>query len=64
MKNFANYAAKTQSKLSNYSSAGLVPDFDVICTYNFDSIPFDLRMLQTKLNHAVYDSLFAVDIPS
>ena len=64
MKNFANYAIKTQTKLSNYSEAGLVPDFDVICTYDFDSIPFDLRMLETKINHAVYDSLFAADIPS
>ena len=63
MKNFANYAQALQVKCSNYSNAGLVMDFDVINTYSFDSIPFDLRMLATKINHAVYDSLFAMDIP-
>lgn len=63
MKNFANYAQSLQVKCSNYFNAGLVMDFDVISTYNFDSIPFDVRMLSTKINHAVYDSLFAVDIP-
>ncbi len=63
MKNYANYAQSLQVKCSNYSNAGLVMDFDVISTYNFDSIPFDLRMLSTKINHAVYDSLFAIDIP-
>ena len=63
MKNFVNYAQALQVKCSNYSNAGLVMDFDVINTYNFDSIPFDLRMLATKINHAVYDSLFAMDIP-
>ena len=63
MKNFSGYAAGTLSKYTNYSEAGLVMDFDVICTYNYDSVPFDLRMLSTKLNHAVYDSLFALDIP-
>ena len=63
MKNFSNYAQSLQAKCSNYSNAGLVMDFDVINTYNFDSIPFDLRMLSTKINHAVYDSLFAMDIP-
>ena len=64
MKNFANYAQSLQVKSTNYSNAGLVMDFDVINTYNFDSVPFDLRMLHTKINHAVYDSLFAFDIPS
>lgn len=62
MNNFANYARKTLTKYSNYSEAGLIMDLDVICTYSFEQIPFDLRMLSTKLNHAVYTSLFATPI--
>lgn len=62
MNNFSNYARKTLTKYSNYSEAGLIMDLDVICTYSFEQIPFDLRMLSTKLNHAVFTSLFAAPL--
>lgn len=62
MNNFSNYAQKTQVKYINYSEAGLIMDYDVICTYSFVNIPFDTRMLSTKINHVVYSSLFAHDV--
>ena len=61
MTDYSNYARATQSKYQNYSSAGLVMDLDVICTYSLKDIPFDLRMLGTKLNNAVLSSLLTAD---
>ena len=57
MMNSANYVRDAQTRCSNYSQAGLIPDFDVICTYNFSNMPFDTRTLHAKLNQVVYDTL-------
>ena len=58
MKNSANYNRITATKYNNYSGAGLLPELDVFYTYDVDGVPFDLRTLTTKLNSAIYDSLF------
>lgn len=63
LKNSADYNRKTATTYNNYSGAGLLPELDVFYTYDVDSVPFDIRSLQTKLNSVVYDSLFCLDIP-
>lgn len=61
MRNSADYNRITASKYINYSGAGLLPELDVFYTYDTDDVPFDLRTLSTKLNSAIYDSLFVPD---
>lgn len=61
MKNSADYNRKTATTYNNYSGAGLLPELDVFYTYDVDSVPFDIRSLQTKLNSVVYDSLLVLD---
>lgn len=34
--------------------AGMVPDLDILFTYDTDEMPFDIRYLLSKLNSAVY----------
>ena len=58
MKNSADYNRITATKYINYSGAGLQPELDIFYTYDTDDVPFDTRSLMTKLNSAVYDSLF------
>ena len=62
MRNAADYNRITASKYNNYSWAGLLPELDIFYTYDTDDVPFDLRTLSTKLNSAVYDSLFVPEI--
>ena len=62
MKNAADYNRITATKYNNYSGAGLLPELDIFYTYDIDGIPFDIRSLHTKLNCAIYDSLFGFDI--
>ena len=64
LKNSADYSRKTSTTYNNYSGAGLLPELDVFYTYDVDDVPFDIRSLSTKLNSAVYDSLFGLDIPN
>lgn len=64
LKNSADYSRKTATTYINYSDAGLLPELDVFYTYDVDAFPFDPRVLRTKLNSAVYSSLFGLDIPS
>lgn len=62
MKNASDYNRITASKYNNYSGAGLLPELDVFYTYDTDDVPFDIRTLSTKLNSAIYDSLFVPDM--
>lgn len=62
LKNSADYSRKTSTTYNNYSGAGLLPELDVFYTYDVDDVPFDIRTLSTKLNSAVYDTLFGFDI--
>ena len=62
LKNSADYSRKTSTTYNNYSGAGLLPELDVFYTFDVDDTPFDIRTLHTKLNSAIYDSLFSVDI--
>ena len=62
LKNSADYSRKTATTYNNYSGAGLLPELDVFYTYDVNDVPFDIRSLSTKLNSAVYDSLFGLDI--
>ena len=63
LKNSADYTRKTATTYINYSDAGLLPELDVIYTYDVDGFPFDPRILNVKLNSAVYSSLFGLSIP-
>lgn len=57
MKDSADYLRDTKIKYSNYSTAGLIPEIDVIFTHDKDGFPFDIRYLSAKLNSAVYGTL-------
>lgn len=64
LKHSADYTRKTATTYINYSDAGLLPEIDVIYTYDVDGFPFDPRLLSVKLNSAVYGSLFGLNIPT
>lgn len=54
MKDSSDYLSITKVKFGNYVNAGLVPDLDVLYTFDTDELPFDIRYLSAKLNSAVY----------
>ena len=54
MKDSSDYLSITKVKFGNYANAGLVPDLDVLYTFDTDELPFDIRYLSAKLNSAVY----------
>ena len=62
IKNSSDYSRKTATTYNNYSAAGLLPELDLIYTYNTDDVPFDIRGLETKLNSVIYNSLLLPDI--
>jgi hypothetical protein len=41
-----------------YIDAGLIPDIDVLFTYDTDDLPFDIRTMWPRLNSLTYSSLF------
>ncbi len=57
MKHSADYLRDTKVKYSNYIGAGLIPDMDILFTYDTDDTPFDIRTLPVKLNGSVYGSI-------
>lgn len=63
LKNSSDYSRKTSTTYNNYSAAGLLPELDVFYTYDVDDVPFDIRSLASKLNSAIYDTLFGLDLP-
>ncbi len=58
MMNSSTYLRITKSKYDLYTDAGLVPDLDIIFTYDISDMPFDVRTLWPRLNSLVYCSLF------
>jgi len=56
--NFVNYLKTTKNKYIMYTEAGLIPDLDILFTYDTDDLPFDLRTLMPRLNSMIYGSLF------
>lgn len=57
MRNSSSYNRSTATKYINYTNAGLLPQVDVIFTYNPENMPFDICSLSIKINSAVYESL-------
>ena len=57
IKESAEYLRDSRIKYSNYISAGLVPDIDILFTHDKDDKPFDIRFLAAKLNSAVYGTM-------
>ena len=55
--NKAGYVRDLEIKYNNYTNAGLIPDFDVLFTYDMPDLPFDTRMLAPTINQAVYKSM-------
>lgn len=62
MKNSSSYNRSTSTKYDNYTNAGLLPQVDVIFTYDFDNMPFDISSLSIKINSAIYESLLCPQI--
>ena len=54
IKESADYMTTTKIKYGNYAAAGLIPDLDILFTYDTEDMPFDIRYLSAKLNSAVY----------
>lgn len=54
MKDYSDYLTTTKIKYSNYTKAGLIPDLDILFTYDNEEMPFDIRYLSAKLNAAIY----------
>ena len=59
IKSSSSYLRTTGIKYSNYTNAGLVPETDILFTYDVNEIPFDIRALSTKLNTAVYTTMIS-----
>ena len=59
MMNNLNYLRNTKNKYVMYTEAGLVPDLDILFTYDTEELPFDIRTMWPRLNSMVYCSLFA-----
>ena len=57
MKNSSSYLRSTSVKYSNYATAGLEPELDMIYTHDTDEMPFDIRELTHKLNTAIYSTV-------
>ena len=58
MLNFVNYLKTTKNKYVMYIDAGLIPDIDILFTYDTDDLPFDIRTMWPRLNSLIYSSLF------
>ena len=58
MLNFVNYLKTTKNKYVMYIDAGLIPDIDILFTYDTDDLPFDIRTMWPRLNSLTYSSLF------
>ena len=56
MKDSSDYLRITKVKYGNYTNAGLIPDIDILFTYDTDDFPFDIRYLSAKLNAAIFGS--------
>ena len=56
---FVTYLRNTKNKYIMYIDAGLIPDLDILFTYDTEDMPFDIRTLWPRLNSMVYCSLFA-----
>lgn len=54
IKDSSNYLRTSKIKYSNYVDAGLIPDVDILFTYDTDDLPFDIRSMPAKLNAAIY----------
>ena len=59
IKNSSNYLRITAIKYTNYATAGLVPDLDVLFTNDTEDMPFDVRYLSAKLNAAIYGTMIS-----
>lgn len=59
IKRSADYIRDTKIKYGNYTSAGLIPDIDILFTHDTDEVPFDIRYLIVKLNACFYGSLLS-----
>jgi hypothetical protein len=54
MKDSSDYLSLTKVKFGNYANAGLVPNLDVLYTFDTEEFPFDIRYLSAMLNTSVY----------
>ena len=54
IKDSSDYLTTTKVKYSNYTNAGLIPDLDILFTYDTEDMPFDIRYLSAKMNAAIY----------
>jgi len=61
LKNSTDYTRKTATTINNYAGAGLLPGLDLICTYDTDAVPFDIRSFFASFNSMIYASLFTID---
>lgn len=59
MKNSSNYLRITNIKYNNYMNAGLVPELDILFTYDVEEIPFDIRTLFYKFTSAVLSTMIS-----
>lgn len=57
MKSSSSYLRSMSVKYSNYATAGLEPELDMIYTHDTDEMPFDIRELTHKLNTAIYSTV-------
>ena len=58
MMSHVQYLRTTRNKYLMYIDAGLIPDQDILFTYDTADQPFDIRTLWPRLNAMVYCSLF------
>lgn len=57
IKDSSEYLRVTRIKYGNYTNAGLIPDLDILFTYDTEEMPFDIRYLLAKLDVSIYGSL-------
>lgn len=54
IKDSSDYQRITKLKYGNYTNAGLIPEQDIIFTYDVYEMPFDIRYFSAKLNTVIY----------
>lgn len=54
IKNSIDYARISKIKYGNYIEAGLIPEEDILFTFDTNDVMFDIRMLEANLNGVVY----------
>lgn len=59
IKDSSDYLRITKIKYGNYTNAGLIPDLDILFTYDTAEMPFDIRYLLAKLNASIYGSIIS-----